>query len=143
MPIGKQREGLSEPDELRLSITPERGLPGLLGIELGLEFQARLGGFCARPVVIVRAAEGSPCQRALPRSTSWMRGRKNDERATLIRPKLPTAVQSVALIQELLGVMRPETPDAASPSRSKAAKSSGKGLSTAKAGTRASPAHAT
>ena len=143
MPIGKQRVGQSEPEELRLSITPERGLPGLLGIELGLEFQARLGGFCARPVVIVRAAEGSPCQRALPRSTSWMRGRKNDERATLIRPKLPTAGQSVALVQELLGVMRPEAPDASSPSRSKAAKSSGKGLSTAKAGTRASPAHAT
>lgn len=142
-PIGRFGEGKTEPDELRVSIVPERGLPGLLGVELGLEFQARLGGFSARPVVVVRAADGSPCQRALPRGLRWGRGRKNDERATLIRPKLPTLAHSIALIQELLSVMRPESADAAGPARKSAAKASGKGLSTAKAGTRSSPLHAT
>jgi hypothetical protein len=140
-PIGRFGEGRTEPDELRLSVVPDRGVPGLLGLELGLEFRARLGGFSARPVVVVRAADGSPCQRALPRGISWGRGRKNDERATLIRPKLPTVSHSIALIQELLSLMGPESADA--PARTSAAKSSGKGLSTAKGGTRSSPLHAT
>ena len=111
-PIGRFGDGRPEPSELRVSIVPERGLPGLIGMELGLEFHARLGGFSARPVVVVRAADGSLCQRALPRGLRWGRGRKNDERATLIRPKLPTVVHSIALIQELLDVMRPESSDA-------------------------------
>jgi hypothetical protein len=129
-------------DELRLSIMPARGLPGLIGLELGMEFQERLGGFCARPVVVVRAAEGSPSQKALPRGLMWTRGRSAEERATLVKPLLPTVQISVALVQELLSVM--EAPEAAAPSSSrKAASSGGKGLSTAKAGTRSSPAHAT
>ena len=130
-------------DELRLSIMPARGLPGLLGLELGMEFQERLGGFCARPVVVVRAAEGSACQKALPRGLMWTRGRSTEERATLVKPLLPTLQVTVGLVQELLSVM--EAPEAAAtPSSSrKAASSGGKGLSTAKAGTRSSPAHAT
>lgn len=130
-------------DELRLSIMPARGLAGLLGLELGLEFQERLGGFCARPVVVVRAAEGSACQRALPRGLMWTRGRTTEERATLVKPLLPTLRTTVALVQELLVVMEaPEEAGRPSASR-KAARSGGKGLSTANAGTRSSPAHAT
>lgn len=142
-PIGRLAEGQTDPNEVRVSIAPERGLSGFIGLELGLEFCARLGGFSARPVVVLRAADGSPCQRALPRGLRWGRGRKNDERATLIRPKLPTVVHSIALIQELLDVMRPESSEVSGAARTKAAKSSGKGLSTAKAGTRSSPLHAT
>ncbi len=142
-PLGRLAAASTELDELRLSIAPERGLPGLIGLELGLEFQERLGGFCARPALVVRTSEGSACHRALPRGLTWTRGRSSDERATLVRPKLPTVALTVALIQELLSVM--QAPDAAreEPSMKKSNKSSGSGLSTAKPGTRSSPAHAT
>jgi len=138
-PIGRVAAASGELDELRLSITTERPVPGLLGIELGLELREHIGGHCVRPVLVVRAAEGSECQRALPRGITWMRGRNTDERASLIRPKLPNAASCVALIQELSELLS-STPEAFS---KKAAKSTGSGLSTANAGTRSSPAHAT
>jgi hypothetical protein len=139
-------------DELRLAITPARGLPGLIALELGLEFQESFGGWSACPVVVVRTVEGSACHRALPRGLTWTRGRSAEERATLVRPKLPTLAQSVGLIEELLvAMLAPESgapassPEAAAPGSSpkKATRSSGNGLSTAKPGTRSSPAHAT
>jgi hypothetical protein len=148
-PIGRFAAADVGLDELRLSVSPARGLPGLIGLELGLEFQELFGGWCTSPVVIVRTAEGSACHRALPRGLTWTRGRSADERASLVRPKLPTCAQAAALIQELLGAMQAPAP--AEPARSarsapvskKSSKSSGKSLSTAKAGTRSSPAHAT
>jgi hypothetical protein len=148
-PIGRFAAADVGLDELRLSIAPARGLPGLMGLELGLEFQELFGGWCTSPVVIVRTAEGSACHRALPRGLTWTRGRSADERASLVRPKLPTVAQAAALIQELLGAMQgPEPGEPARSARSapvskKSSKSSGKSLSTAKAGTRSSPAHAT
>jgi hypothetical protein len=142
-PIGRTAAANGELDELRLSIAPARPVPGLLGIELGIELRERFGGLSARPVVVVRAAEGSECQRALPRGLTWMRGRSAEERASLVRPKLPTVGLSVALLQELSSLMLAPPPASPEPSLKKASKSSGKGLSTAKAGTRASPAHAT
>jgi hypothetical protein len=144
-PIGRVAAASGELDELRLSLTPPRPVPGLLGLELGLELRERLGGFSAAPVVVVRAAEGSECQRALPRGLTWMRGRSADERASLVRPKLPTVALSVALLGELSELWLTTAQDRGSkePSAKKASKSDGKGLSTAKAGTRASPAHAT
>jgi hypothetical protein len=146
-PIARVAAASGEIDELRLSLAPTRPVPGLLGLELGLELRERLGGFSARPVVVVRAAEGSECQRALPRGLTWMRGRSADERASLVRPKLPTAALSVALLHELAELLLapPQEAGAASaePSVKKATKSAGKGLSTTKAGTRSSPAHAT
>lgn len=140
-PMGRFAAASDELDELRLAIAPERGAPGLIGMELGLSFKPRLGGYCAEPVVIVRAAEGSPCQRALARSLSWTRGRTDEERAALVRPRLPTARETAALVQELLAVMT----SAAAPVAvaRKSTKSAGKGLSTSKRGSRSSPAHAT
>jgi hypothetical protein len=139
-PIGRFAAQSSALDELRLSITPSRGLPGLIGLELGLEVQERLGGFCARPVVVVRTAEGSACHRALPRGLTWMRGRSADERASLVRPTLPTLRLTVALIEELIGVM--QAPESAPSSPKKANPSSGKGPSPAKARARSSAARA-
>jgi hypothetical protein len=139
-PIGRLAAANGEVDELRLSITPARPVPGLLGLELGIELRERLGGHSARPVVVVRATEGSDCQRALPRGITWTRGRSADERASLVRPKLPDAATSVALLQELLSLMLAPSPE---PASKKASRSAGSGLSTAKAGTRSSPAHAT
>lgn len=110
-PMGRIAAANGELDELRLSLAPARPVPGLLGMELGLELRERIGGHSVRPVVILRAAEGSECQRALPRGVTWMRGRNANERASLIRPKLPSAALSVALIQELSALMlAPPTP---------------------------------
>lgn len=141
--IGRVAAQGGELDELRLSVLPLRGLPGLLGVELGLEFQERIGGFCARPVVVVRAAEGSACQKALPRGLMWTRGRSTEERASVVKPMLPTLSMTVGLIQELLVVMAASDAGAAPTASKKATRSSGKGLSTAKPATRSSPLHAT
>lgn len=70
-------------------------------MELALELQPSIAGQTASPVVIVRAAEGSLCQRSLPRQLSWTRGRSAEERAALVRPKLPSVALSVELIREL------------------------------------------
>lgn len=99
--LGRSCTGLSELDELRLAIHPSRGLEGLIGMELALELQPSIAGQIASPVVIVRAAEGSLCQRSLPRQLSWTRGRSAEERAALVRPKLPSVALSVELLREL------------------------------------------
>jgi hypothetical protein len=99
--LGRFCAGASEVDELRLAIHPARGLPGLIGIELALEFRPGLAGQSASPVIVIRASDGSPCQRALPRQLSWSRGRSAEERAALVRPKLPSVALSVELILEL------------------------------------------
>lgn len=100
-PLGRSCTGASELDELRLAIHPTRALEGLIGIELAIELQPSLAGQSSSPVVIVRAAEGSLCQRALPRQLSWTRGRSAEERAALVRPKLPSLALAVALVREL------------------------------------------
>jgi hypothetical protein len=141
-PIGRAAGANGELEELRLSIAPARPVPGLLGLELGIELLPGLTGPSARPVVIVRAAEGSECQRSLPRGLTWTRGRCADERASLVRPKLPTVTLSAALIQELCEVLL-SPPEAADALTKNDRKSSGNGLSTVNAGTRSSPAHAT
>jgi hypothetical protein len=141
-PIGRIAAANGELDELRLSLASVRPVPGLLGMELGLELREQLGGHALRPVLVVRAAEGSECQRTLPRGITWMRGRNADERASLIRPKLPSAASCAALIQELWALLA-APPAPAEPAAKKAAKSSGSELTTANAGTRSSPAHAT
>jgi hypothetical protein len=141
-PIGRSAGTNGELDELRLSIAPARPVPGLLGLELGLELVPGITGPSARPVVIVRAAEGSECQRALPRGLTWTRGRSTDERASLVRPKLPTVTLSAALIQELCEVLL-SPPQALDELAKKERRSTGSGLSTTNAGTTSSPAHAT
>jgi hypothetical protein len=100
-PLGRVCTGASDLDELRLAIHPAHGLPGLIGMELALEQRPGLAGPSAGPVLVVRAADGSPCQRALPRQLSWNRGRGAEERAALVRPKLPTVALTAELILEL------------------------------------------
>jgi hypothetical protein len=138
-PIGRVAAADGQLDELRLAISPARAVPGLLGVELGLE--PRHAGVGPRPVLVVRAAEGSECQRRLPRGLTWTRGRAAEERACLVRPKLPSLAHSVALLQELFSLLL--EPTGAEASAKNATRSEGKELSTQKAGTRSSPAHAT
>jgi hypothetical protein len=93
--------------------------------------------------VVVRVAEGSSSQRALPRGLTWTRGRSAEERAALIRPQLAAVSSTRDLLYELVDVLGSREPAVATPSRSNAHKSGGKSLSTEKPGTRSSPAHAT
>jgi hypothetical protein len=141
-PLGRFAQAGGEMDELRLSLAPEKSLPGLLGLEVALEFHHGLGGAGATPVVLVRAADGSPCYRALPRELVWTRGRSAEERVSLIQPRLPTLAVCTDLVEELLVLLAGPQREAAS-ERKNAARSSGNALSTVKAGTRASPAQAT
>lgn len=137
-----RRSGAKRVDELRLWITPTGGAEGLLGLELGVEYDSGAFGLEVSPVVVVRAADGSAAYRKLPPGPSWTRGRKSEERALLLRPRLPTVGMAIALVVDL---SRALTAQSEGPVRSRrnAAKSSGRGLSTAKASTAAPPVHAT
>jgi hypothetical protein len=139
-PIGRIAASNGELDELRLGISPAQGLPGLIGMELGLELRRGLGGYEREPVLVIRAADGSPCQRALPRQLTWSRGRSSEERAALIRPTLPSVAVSVALIRELLLAMHEPSGEPALPPRAKARPSSNKAPARSKVGARAAPA---
>lgn len=141
--IGRYTAASDVLDELRLTVVPKQGRPGLLGLEVGLEQRANLSGFRAAPVLVVRVADGSASQRALPRGLTWTRGRSSEERAALVRPQLGSVASTREVLYELLGVLGSKDPAVASPARSNAHKSGGKALSTEKAGTRSSPAHAT
>lgn len=130
--LGRSCTGLSELDELRLAIHPARALEGLIGMELALELQPSIAGQIASPVLIVRAAEGSLCQRSLPRQLSWTRGRSAEERAALVRPKLPSVALSVELIRELSAAASEPEPSQKGERR----------RSSTRRPTRAAPAHA-
>lgn len=90
--------GSLEPDELRLLVTPPRALPGLAGIEVGLEYQQGGGGPVMLPFVLVRVQDGSDAYTVLQRHVSWMRGREPEQRVAVIRPKLPTRQMALALV---------------------------------------------
>ena len=66
----------------------------------------RCGGSAAAPFVLIRAREGSAVVSALPRELIWTRGRKADERAALLRPRLPTVAHCERLLLELVAQLR-------------------------------------
>src|SRR5690606_10340864 len=138
--LGRFTDGAAELDELRLLVQPAQCRHGFLALEVALEIDTALGRAGAEPVVLLRAADSSPCYRALPRELVWTRGRSADERVSIIRPHLPTFAATAALIDELIGWL--EEPQRAS-ERKQARRSAGSVLSTVKAGTRSSPAQAT
>jgi hypothetical protein len=111
-------------------------LRGLLGIEVGVEYTAGIGGSGAALFVLVRAREGSQAVSALPREVTWTRGRKADERAAVLRPRLPTQGDCLKLSLELASMLRegrvvsPRDP------------TTGKGFKTAKPRSVPSQAHA-
>jgi hypothetical protein len=99
-------EGKVAADELRLLVQVPGAPRGLLGVELGVEYGAALGGAAAAPFVLIRAREGSAVISALPRELIWTRGRKADERAALLRPRLPTRLHCERLLLELVSALR-------------------------------------
>ncbi|HEY8947002.1 MAG TPA: hypothetical protein VIM73_22315 [Polyangiaceae bacterium] len=102
-------DGCSEPDELRLLLRVPRAKDGLQGIEIGLEHLPSEGGFGAFPFLLVRAREDSEAQRALPRTLTWQRGRRPEERVAVVRPGLPTAALSAAIAEELVARLSGES----------------------------------
>lgn len=87
-------------DEVRLRILPDRALPGLRVLEVGVEIGA---GLVALPCVLVRVDEDSPAHRALPRDVQWVRGRHGQERVAILRPRVPTRQQCLQLVMFALG----------------------------------------
>ena len=106
VPWGRIPERAKDADEIRLLVQPQGALRGLIGLEIGMEYSAGIGGVGACPFVLVRAREGSLAVSALPRHVVWTRGRKSDERAAILRPRLPTREQCVALVLELASLLR-------------------------------------
>jgi hypothetical protein len=136
VPWARIPERARDADELRLLVQVQGALRGLVGVEVGVEYTAGVGGSGAALFVLVRAREGSLAVSALPRDVVWTRGRKADERAAVLRPRLPTQAQCVALLLELASLLREE----AQPS-SRRASSSGRGSKTVKPASVVSPAH--
>lgn len=130
--------GESEPDELRLLVCVQRPREGLLGLELGLEQHATLGGYLNLPFVLIRVKDASAAQRCLGRQLVWQRGRSADERVAIVRPGVPAPRLVVELVSELSRQLSDEAPRP--PSRAK--NSAGASSLTSKLGA-ASPAHAT
>ncbi len=143
--IGRATRDEAQLDELRIVILPKRPIAGLIALEIAVERHETLAGNLPAPVLLVRAAEGGACRRALPRTVAWTRGRTSTERAALLRPRLPTVTLTLALIDQVLDrASRPLAVHAPGLQRSKNSfKSRDKGHSTQKPGTSSVPAHAT
>ena len=145
VPLLRFPVGADQPDELRLLVMPRPAVPGLVAIEVGVEYQLGGGGPVALPVVLVRTLEDSPAQQRLERVAEWSRGRRAEERVAVIRPKLPTLALTVSLTQRLSNMLtdtRRRVRRSHQP-RIKTPIPSGSAASTSKAGTARSPAHAT
>jgi hypothetical protein len=99
-------EGRAAADELRLLVQVPGAVRGLVGVEIGVEYGTAVGGSAAAPFVLIRAREGSAAVSALPRELVWTRGRKADERAALLRPRLPTVAHCERLLLELVAQLR-------------------------------------
>ncbi len=135
----------NEPDELRLLVVPRPPAAGLIAIEVGTESGREPASSTVLPCVLVRVLEGSQSQTRLGEAVEWMRGRKPEERVTLLRPKLPTFDLTLALVERVTNLLtdhrrdvrRSRQPDIKTPMPG------GRVDSTAKAGTTWSPAQAT
>lgn len=106
VPWARIPQGMHEADELRLLVQVPGAVRGLLGLEIGVEYGANVGGSVAAPFVLIRAREGSLAVHALPRGLQWTRGRKADERAAVLRPRLPTQAHCERLVLELAALLR-------------------------------------
>ncbi|MFT3766711.1 MAG: hypothetical protein QM820_14535 [Minicystis sp.] len=105
--VGRIRvpDGSAEPDELRLAIAPKAAPSGFGAIEIGVVYARGAGGAIALPEVILRVTTGSPCDQALAklaRHGRAARGRKKDERAIVLVPRLPTARMTAGIVVRML-----------------------------------------
>jgi hypothetical protein len=108
--------GSADADELRIVLLPELPERGLRGVELAMEAATTPLGALLLPVVIVRYAEGSPAERrvlTVARGARSTHGRKPEERAVILSPKVPTAHMTAELCAAVLFALGAE--GAASP----------------------------
>jgi hypothetical protein len=138
-PIGRIPLGRDVPDELRLAVVPAEPASGLVGIEIGLDIHRGAFGYLELPFVIVRVQDGAAAAGALPKGLLWTRGRTEDERVAVLRPKVPTR----RLTAELARHVAQLTSKKRSHAGTSAERSGGRASSTSKGPTRPSPAHAT
>ncbi|MEO6599420.1 MAG: hypothetical protein ABIQ16_06070 [Polyangiaceae bacterium] len=110
VPWARIPEGSRDADELRLLVQVPGAVRGLIGLEMGVEYLQGVAGPTAAPFVLIRAREGSRAVSALPRELSWTRGRKADERAAILRPRLPTPAHCEQLLLELASRLRESDP---------------------------------
>jgi hypothetical protein len=138
-PIGRMPLGRGIPDELRVAVVPSEPVSGLVGIEVGLDIHRGAFGYLELPFVIVRVQDGSAAASALPKGLLWTRGRTEDERVAVLRPKVPTRRLTAELSRNVARLMSKKRPQAGT----SAERSGGRASSMSKGATRPSPAHAT
>jgi hypothetical protein len=140
VPWARIADGSRDADELRLLVVPRRPIAGLTALEIAVELQHGPGGTVASPCVLVRALDGSEASRALPPQVGWMRGRKAEERAAVLRPDLPTDRSAIELVMALAAALtRGERPAHSGQSPSSRPSVSGRGQLTSKPATVALP----
>jgi hypothetical protein len=142
-PIGRVPLGGTQHDELRLLVMPRRRVQGLVAIEIGMDCHSGPLGALSLPFVLVRVVEGMPASDILPKGLLWTRGRDADERVAVLRPKVPTRRLTLKLTQDIAQRFTLAKEPARRQRGTSAESSPGSGSSTANAGTRSSPAHAT
>jgi hypothetical protein len=108
--VGRIRvpDGSAEPDELRLLVLPKAAPPGFGAIEIGVVHAPGPGTVIALPEVVLRVTTGLPCDTALSplaRHGRSARGRKKDERAVVLSPRLPTAQMTAGIVLRLLSAI--------------------------------------
>ncbi|HVU05757.1 MAG TPA: hypothetical protein VHE30_28605 [Polyangiaceae bacterium] len=137
LPLGQTRH-----DEIRLLVLPRQAVPGLVGIEVGVEYRAFPLGHVGLPFVLVRVREGSPAEDALPKGHLWTRGRTPDERVAALRPRFFARRALLALVRETASAFGVPEENRRQPGKS-APRSGGSSARAEKPRTTSSPAHAT
>lgn len=139
--LARLPHGSSSADELRLLVQPRGALAGLMALEIGVDHTLGLGGVVAEPYLLLRVREDSACAQALTYELAFQRGRKPEERVAVLRPKLPTVAETLALVDELIELLqRRPAPPRQGPTSARS--SAGKPASARKPATAASPLHA-
>jgi hypothetical protein len=96
--------GRVEPDEVRILAVPRAGMPGLVGIEVGLAWRNGATSYVASPAVIVRVHESTAASARMTSLAPFARavpGRRPEERAYRLVPRFPTRNGTLALVRRL------------------------------------------
>jgi hypothetical protein len=96
--------GRVDPDEVRILAVPRAGMPGLVGIEVGLAWPSDPTSYVATPAVIVRVHESTAAWVRMTSLAPFARsvpGRKPEERVYRFVPRIPTREGTFALVRRL------------------------------------------
>jgi hypothetical protein len=95
-------------EELRLLVLPFAPAPGVVGIELGLAWNATPVGWAPSPEVLVRVLEGSAAAAIVGREAPHVRpaiGRRREERVLRFTPSSPTRRSAIELARTLAAAL--------------------------------------